>query len=346
MTPDELTVLMRWKKRADTMVLIRLKAEAVLYVSEGVDPGIVAKLVDRSVKTVTGWLSDWRETRLGSVVTGHSGNENAAKLTRDQKNEVGQILAKKPSEAGIDADFWDVPALADVVETRFDVTYESDSSYQLLMRFCGMSFKLPDPFDKRRDETMIRARMGQVREQVADLLSRGYEVYTVDEVRVEHEAETRRMWLPRGRRTKLYVDRKKAACSFFGALSLTTKKMKIYPIDGNQNSEQMIFMMARLQRETPAEKIAVVLDNARFHHAKNLTRLFEQGEALDRITPIYLPPYAPDHNPVEHVWNTAKGHIANLQRDTPEETFYRVHQLHHEPGVRLRLRTPSHDHTR
>ena len=37
--------------------------------------------------------------------------------------------------------------------------------------------------------------------------------------------------------------------------------------------------------------------------------------------PIYLPPYAPDHNPTEHVWNAAKGHIANLQRDTPEETF-------------------------
>lgn len=42
---------------------------------------------------------------------------------------------------------------------------------------------------------------------------------------------------------------------------------------------------------------------------------------LERITPIYLPPYAPDHNPTEHVWNAAKGHIANLQRVTAEETF-------------------------
>ena len=39
------------------------------------------------------------------------------------------------------------------------------------------------------------------------------------------------------------------------------------------------------------------------------------------MTPIYLPPYAPDHNPTEHVWNAAKGHIANFQRDSPEETF-------------------------
>jgi hypothetical protein len=28
-----------------------------------------------------------------------------------------------------------------------------------------------------------------------------------------------------------------------------------------------------------------------------------------------------EHEADEHVWNAAKGHISNLQRDTPEETF-------------------------
>ena len=101
-----------------------------------------------------------------------------------------------------------------------------------------MSLKLPDPFVGRRDEKAIARRMAEIRDQVADLLQDGWEVYTVDEVRVEHEAETRRMWLPKGKRTRLYVDRKKASRSFFGALSLTTKKMRIYPIEGNQNAEQ------------------------------------------------------------------------------------------------------------
>ncbi len=98
-------------------------------------------------------------------------------------------------------------------------------------------------------------------------------------------------------------------------------KMKIYPISGNQNAEQVIVMMDRLQREIPMPKIAFVLDNAGFHHAGDLTKIFESGEALDRITPIYLPPYAPDHNPTEHVWNAAKGHISNVQRSFPEGTF-------------------------
>ena len=60
---------------------------------------------------------------------------------------------------------------------------------------------------------------------------------------MEHEAETRRMQLPKGQRTKLSVDRQKVAQSFFGALSLTSKKVKLYPIEGNQNTEQTILAL-------------------------------------------------------------------------------------------------------
>ena len=117
------------------------------------------------------------------------------------------------------------------------------------------------------------------------------------------------------------MDRRKTSQSLFGALSLIGKKVKLYPIEGNRNTEQTILALERLQRETEAEKIAVVPDNARFHHAKMLAGLYEPGQLLERITPVFLPPYAPDHNPVEHVWNAAKNNIANIQHETPEETF-------------------------
>jgi len=319
--PEEREALMRWKYRSDTFVLVRRKSDAILMASEGVGTNIVARLVDRSEETVLGWFSDWREARMQSVVTGHAGNENAAKMKRDQKEQVRQLLASPPSDAGFPVAMWDVPTLTDVVKTFFDVEYESDSSYCALMRYCGMNFKKADPFDKRRDEEGITARMAEIATEVTVLLEQGYEVYAVDEVRVEHESETRRMWLPQGKRTKLYVDREKNAMSFFGALSLTTKKMKIYPIYGQQNTENIIGALTRLQRETPQQKIAVVLDNASFHTAAELKNLFAKGQELERITPIFLPPYAPDHNPVEHVWNAAKGHIANFQRQEPEHTY-------------------------
>ena len=320
-TPEETAVLIRWKKRTDNYVLVRMKAEAILYASRGVDVSIIAEMVERSVKTIREWLAEWQDSRMCSVLTGHAGNQNAAKLTRAQKEELTAVLARPPSQAGVHAEFWDVPAIRDVVKILFDVEYESDSSYQLLLRFCGLSFKLPDPFDKHRDEQAVTRRMVEVKAQVKDLLDAGWEVYAADEVRLEHEAETRRMWLPKGQRTKLSVDRKKTSQSFFGALSLIGKKVKLYPIGGNRDTEQTILALDLLQRETEAGKIAVVLDNARFHHAKMLAGLYGPGQLLERIMPIHLPPYAPDHNPVEHVWNAARNNIATIQRETPEETL-------------------------
>ena len=76
--------------------------------------------------------------------------------------------------------------------------------------------------------------------------------------------------------------------------------------------------------EHSTEKIAVVPDNARPHHAKALTALHEPGQPLERITPIHLPPYAPDHNPVEHVWNAAKNNTATIQHETPKKPSARL----------------------
>ena len=340
-TKEERDVLLRWKKRSDSFVLVRLKAEAVLYASRGADVSIIAEMVDRSRRTVRDWLASQRPAGLRSVVTGHAGNENAAKLTRAQKEQLKEILSRPPSQSGIKADFWDVPALRDVVKIKFGVEYASDSSYQLLMRFLGMSFKLPDPFDKRRDEAAITVRMARIRQEVAELLARGWEVRTVDEVRVEHEAETRRMWLPRGRRTRLHVDRTRSARSFFGALSLTTKKMKIHPIEGNQHAERITLTMARLARETENEKIAVVLDDAGFHHAKAVTDLYEPGQVLERIKPIHLPPCAPRPQPHGARLERRQGpHLKHPARH-PGTDLLGLHQLHHQPHLRLRLRTPA-----
>lgn len=117
-TVEERQALLGWKKRSDSLILIRLKAEAILYASHGVDLDFIAEMVGRTVRTVKEWLSAWRASRLHSVITGHVGNENAAKLAQEQKEQLKEALSKPPSESGISADFWDVPALVNVVKTK------------------------------------------------------------------------------------------------------------------------------------------------------------------------------------------------------------------------------------
>ena len=143
MTDEERDILIRWKKRSDTYRLMRMKAEAIVYVARGVGLDTVAEMVERAEGTMREWLSQWRRTRLSSVVTGHAVGGNTAKLKRARKEELGEILGKPPSEAGVKAGFWDVPALKDVVSIKFGVEYRSESSYRLLMRFLGMSLCFP-----------------------------------------------------------------------------------------------------------------------------------------------------------------------------------------------------------
>jgi transposase len=48
------------------------------------------------------------------------------------------------------------------------------------------------------------------------------------------------------------------------------------------------------------EKLIIVLDNVRYHHAKKLKPFLEQNR--ERLELMFLPPYSPDLNPIERVW--------------------------------------------
>ena len=87
-TLEETAVLIRWRKRSDNHVLVRMKAEAILYASEGVGIGIIAKMVERTGRTVQEWLAEWRGTRMRRVPAGHAGNQDAAEPARVRKEEL------------------------------------------------------------------------------------------------------------------------------------------------------------------------------------------------------------------------------------------------------------------
>lgn len=58
--------------------------------------------------------------------------------------------------------------------------------------------------------------------------------------------------------------------------------------------------------------IVVVMDNASFHKSERIRKLIESAECQL----LYLPPYSPDLNPIEHYWYKIKTSIRKLRRDT------------------------------
>jgi hypothetical protein len=87
--------------------------------------------------------------------------------------------------------------------------YESDRSYHHLFAVSNFSFKLPEGFDRRRDDELVATRMTEVRQEFEHKQADGYAVFFADECSLAWETEYRRVWLPKGKKTVLRVNRKR-----------------------------------------------------------------------------------------------------------------------------------------
>jgi len=87
-----------------------------------------------------------------------------------------------------------------------------------------------------------------------------------------------------------------------------------------QKSSEVLKACTQFLAKHPNKKICIVWDNAPFHKSREIREQLKQGGILERVHLIAMPPYAPDNNPIEHVWNTAKQHVANVQHETFAET--------------------------
>ena len=306
--------------KATSVALIRFKSQAVVLASEGVKPEVICLAMDRKPRTVVSWLTDWSARRMSSIFSGHQNNSNAAKLTKTQLEQIKAVLSQPPSTNGIPKEMWDVPTLKDYVSATFGVVYESPESYYFILRFSGLSFKYPDVFDLRRNEEFILERMRSIRAEIKPLKHRDdWEVFAVDEVKMQQEAVIRRCWLKKGERTVIKVDRKQQNQSYIGFLNQKNYKCHLFEMDW-QNSSEVLKAMKQFIELYPNKHIAIIWDNAAFHKSKEIREQLKRDGIMEQVHLIPMPPYAPDENPIEHVWNTAKTRVANLQRDSFEET--------------------------
>ena len=290
----------------------------------------IAAVVFRSERTVSGWLKRFAEIRLASIFSEKIGNENAAKLTRDQKKEIKWLLSQPPDEYGVPPRFWDVPKLKKYVEAVFDVVYESDVSYHLLLKFSGLTLKYPDVVSPKRDEEAIKKRIKEIRREIKSLLkSDDWVVFASDETRLQKEAEIRKAWLVKGKRTVVKTERSKEHQNYLGFLDQNTHVCQVFPIKGG-NSTETIRVLKKIVKQYPNKRICIVWDNARWHKSKQLREQLTKTNPLEKVHLIALQPYAPETNPIEHVWGYAKSKLANKAGRAFEEIKQEFMQLTHQ----------------
>ena len=314
LSTDEVSLLQRYRKTSP-IALLRDKSQAILLRSKHVSLKTIAFSLNVSYRTVQRWIHDFAGKRMASIFSGMVGNEHAAKLTREQKEEIQQVLKQKPSVYGLPKEFWDVPQLKQYVFARFGQVYETDRSYHFLLEFGNLSFKYPDRFSVRRNETQIANRIEEIYGEILPLMENpDWEVFCSDEVRMQLEAIRRKAWLQKGKRTVLTVERSDEYQNYLGFLNQKTFQCHVVEIAWGR-AEEVIRATGEFIKRYPNKKICIIWDNATCHKGILFKKALAKGGVLERVHLVNLPPYAPDVNPIEHVWETTKDDLANDQSE-------------------------------
>lgn len=319
--------LLRAYSKTSPIGLLREKSQAILLRSRNILIRDIAFVLNVGYRTVERWIKDFEERRMASIFSGLVGNGHAAKLTREQKEEIAKVLKQKPTEYGLSKEFWDVPQLKRYVYARFGEVYESDRSYHFLLEFGNLTFKYPDKFNIKRDEIKIADRMEEIYGEIIPYLEDPtWEVFCSDEVRMQLEAITRKAWLQKGEKTVLKVERTDDYQNYLGFLNQRTFQCHIFEITWGR-VEEIIKATAEFIKLYPNKKICIIWDNATCHKGILMRKALSKGGLLERVHLVALPPYAPDCNPIEHVWNTTKDTLSNNQDKTFMETKQKFMRL-------------------
>ena len=142
---------MRPKGSAKELEIRRLLSAKLLQEGKGVRE--VGRLVGAVPSSVSRWKQALDEGGLEALkAKPHPGRP--ARLSREQKKELVQVLLKGPQAAGFATDLWTLARVAKVIEREFGVRYHPGHVWYIL-RDMGWSCQKPERRARERDEAAI-----------------------------------------------------------------------------------------------------------------------------------------------------------------------------------------------
>ncbi|MCY1703414.1 IS630 family transposase [Deinococcus sp. SL84] len=253
-----------------------------------------------SVLTVNSWSARLR--KKGSLqATVSSGRP--ARLTESQHDQLRTLLREGAKQHGFPDETWTTKRVAELIGRHFEVWYHHDHVRKILRKL-GFSPQVLDGRAAERNELRIASWREQVLPELEKKVAEGATIIYLDEVGFSLKGVRRRTWSPRGVTPLVTLRANWEKLSTIGAITSDGRFFQ-HTKSGAIRSGEVIRFFRHLLRHVQGE-IVVVLDNARIHHAK-VTQAFVGSH--ERLSLIFLPPYAPELNPIELVWAYVKRNV-------------------------------------
>ncbi|WP_189010802.1 IS630 family transposase [Deinococcus malanensis] len=260
----------------------------------------IAEYFGVSVVTVTTWNARLKKkgTLQATVAPGPS-----ARLTSVQHEHLRTLLREGAKHHGFRDETWTTRRVVELIGRHFDVWYHHDHVRKVL-RQLGFTPQMPDGRAAERNELRIASWKEQVVPELEKKVAEGATLVYLDEVGFAMKGVRKRTWSTRGVTPLVTLPANWEKLSTIGAITTegqffqNTKK-------GSIRSGDVIRFFQHLLRHMEGE-VVVVLDNAGIHRAKAVQAFVAVHE---RLSLEYLPPYAPELNPIELVWAYIKRNV-------------------------------------
>jgi hypothetical protein len=139
------------------------------------------------------------------------------------------------------------------------------------------------------------------------------EIWFQDEARVGQKGTLTRLWAQKGTRPRAVRDTRYQWVYLFGAIC-PARKLGAGLVMPCANTEAMNKHLAEIAKAvSPGAHAALLLDQAGWHGSQDLI-------VPENVTLVPLPPYSPELNPVENVWEyLRKNKLSNRLYQTYED---------------------------
>lgn len=235
------------------------------------------------------------------------------------KRLKGIVLAPA-TKFGFETDLWTVGRLHAVLVDRLQVDVSEDTVWRRL-REAGLTWQTPERRYFQADAETRRRWQEETIPKIRETLENtGGILYCEDEASVCLTPLLGKTWAERGKPRKVAVTGGRASIAAMSAIS--PKGRLVFRLHNKRiTSVEVIDFLKQLLRQHPGRHIVVVMDQAK-PHTSHMTKDFIESKA--RLHVFYLPPYSPDWNPDEKVWNHLKNHELKAHRATNKQELYEL----------------------
>jgi transposase len=285
---------------------------------EGMTQGQAALAVGVHRQTVNVWHKRYRERGEDGLLDGRrvSPRRDKGLLTAEEAGKVrGWIAEGTPDRLELPWALWTSRAVRELIERRFGKRLGL-STVPLYLKRWGMTPQKPLVRAKERSPAAIAAWLETTYPAIAKRAKAAKAViYWGDETGISNQDQTGRSWAPKGRTPAVARTAKRVTRSLIAAVS-NRGLMRFMLYEGALNADLFLDFLRRLTKDA-GRKLILIVDNLKVHKAGEV-RAWVASHAHE-IELVYLPSYAPDHNPSEYLNNELKQKLRQKPQPDSED---------------------------